>query len=159
MADNTFMVEGAQLLFRNFSGKEGQYNREGDRNFAVVIPDEDTAQKLLADGWNVKYLPPREEGDDPTPYVQVTVAYKGRPPRIVMITSVARTNVSEDMVEVLDWVNIQNADLIVRPYDWEVNGKSGKKAYLQSLYLTIEEDYLERKYAVTEAAEGIRHHD
>lgn len=155
----TFMIEGADLIFRNFSGKEGQYNREGDRNFAVVIPDEKTAQDLLADGWNVKYLNPREEGDNPTPYVPVSVRFDILPPRIVMITSLARTNVTESMVEVLDWANIENADIIVRAYEWEVNGKTGLKAYLKSLYLTIEEDYLERKYAVAEAAEEMRHHE
>lgn len=159
MAENTITFEDAQIIFRNFSGKEGQYNREGDRNFAVIIPDEDTAQKMIEDGWNVKYLNPREEGDDPKPYIQVSVSYKNRPPRIVMITSVARTNVTESMVEVLDWTNIALADLIIRPYDWEVNGKRGKKAYLQSLFVTVEEDYLERKYAVEEAAEEIRHND
>lgn len=153
----TFMIEGAEIIFRNFSGKEGQYNREGDRNFSVIIPDEKTAQDLLADGWNVKYLNPREEGDLPTPYVPVAVRFDILPPRIVMITSMARTNVDENMVEVLDWANIENADIIVRAYEWEVNGKKGLKAYLKSLFVTIEEDYLERKYAVAEAAEDMRH--
>lgn len=153
----TFMIEGADIIFRNFSGKEGQYNREGDRNFAVIIPDEKTAQDLLSDGWNVKYLNPREEGDAPTPYVPVSVRFDVLPPRIVMITSMARTNVTENMVEVLDWANIENADIIVRAYEWEVNGKKGLKAYLKSLFVTIEEDYLERKYAVAEAAEEIKH--
>ena len=51
MADDakTFMVEGARLVFRNFSGKEGQYNREGDRNFAVIL-DQETAERMAADG-------------------------------------------------------------------------------------------------------------
>ncbi len=34
--DNTVLMEGVRIIFRNFSGKEGQYNREGDRNFAVA---------------------------------------------------------------------------------------------------------------------------
>lgn len=144
----TFMIEDAQLIFRNFSGKEGQYNREGDRNFAVIIPDEKTAQAMLQDGWNVKYLTAREEGEEDTPYIQVAVSYKIRPPRIVLLTSKARTNIDEDMVETLDWVNIRSADLIARAYEWNVNGKTGIKAYLQSLFVNVEEDYLEQKYAV-----------
>lgn len=155
MADNanTFMIEGAQIIFRNFEGKEGQYNRKGDRNFAVIIPDEKTAKAMLKDNWNVKYLEPREEGDQPTPYISVAVNYKNRPPRVVMLTSNARTNLTEETVEVLDWANIAAADLICRAYEWDVNGKTGVKAYLQSLFVTIEEDFLERKYAANEPDE------
>jgi hypothetical protein len=149
----TFMIEDAQIIFRNFEGKEGQYNRKGDRNFAVIIPDEKTAQKMLKDGWNVKYLESRDEGGDPTPYIQVAVNFANRPPRVVMMTSRARTNLVEDTVEVLDWANIKSSDLICRAYEWDVNGKQGIKAYLQSLFVTIEEDYLERKYAANEVEE------
>lgn len=143
----TFIVEDARVIFRNFSGKEGQYNREGDRNFAVVLPP-DIAQQMLADGWNVRFLEAREEGDDPTPYISVAVNFSNRPPRIVLITSTTRTQLDEKSVEILDWSDIRTADLIARGYDWTVNGKSGTKAYLQSLFVTIEEDYLERKYAL-----------
>lgn len=143
----TFMVEDAQLVFRNFSGKEGQYNAEGDRNFSVILDDK-IAEVMLRDGWNVKYLQARDEDDTPTPYIQIAVNFKNRPPRVVMITSTSRTNLDASSVDVLDWAEIQTADLIARAYNWEVNGKTGIKAYLQSLFVTIEEDALERKYAV-----------
>lgn len=148
----TFMVEDARIIFRNFSGREDKYNREGDRNFAVIL-DEDVAETMLKDGWNVKYLAAREEGEADTPYIQVAVNFANRPPRVVMITSTARTNLDESSVEVLDWSDIRTADLIARGYDWNVNGKSGTKAYLQSLFITIEEDELERKYALMEMEE------
>lgn len=155
MAQNeakTFMIEDGQIIFRNFEGKEGQYNRKGDRNFAVILPH-DTAKVMEKDGWNVRYLPPREEGDDETPYITVAVNFKNRPPRIVMLTSRARTNLDENTCEVLDWANIEKADLICRAYEWVVGDKSGVKAYLQSLFVTIEEDALERKYAINEVGE------
>ena len=147
----TFMIEDARIIFRNFAGKEGQYNRDCDRNFAVILPD-DIAIQMLEDGWNVRYLDPREEdqGDEPTPYIQVAVNFKNRPPRIVLITTNARTNLDENSVEALDWADIKTADLIARGYDWTVNGKSGTKAYLQSFFVTIEEDALEQKYAINE---------
>jgi hypothetical protein len=148
----TFMVEDAQIIFRNFAGKEGQYNREGDRNFAVIIPP-DVAETLLAEGWNVRFLDPREEGDTPTAYVPIAVNFKNRPPRVVILTSRGRQNLSEDEVDVLDWASIETADLIARAYEWTVNGKSGVKAYLQSLFVTIEEDELERKYAINEVSD------
>lgn len=145
----TFMIEDARLVFRNFSGKEGQYNREGDRNFSVIL-DQDVAKQMLADGWNVKYLDSREEGEPDTPYIQVSVNFKNRPPRVVMITSTARTNLTEESIAALDWAEIRIADLIARGYDWVVGDKAGTKAYLQSLFVTIEEDALERKYAIND---------
>lgn len=149
MADEakTFMVEDARIIFRNFAGKEGQYNREGDRNFAVILPD-DVAEQMLEDGWNVKYLEARDEGDTATAYISVAVNFKNRPPRVVLLTSTSRTQIDEDAVEVLDYVDIKTADLIARGYDWAVGDKSGTKAYLQSLFITIEEDALEMKYRV-----------
>jgi hypothetical protein len=149
----TFMVEDATIMFRNFSGKEGQYNREGDRNFAVILPP-DVATQMVADGWNVRQLDPREEGDEPTPYVQVAVNFNNRPPRVVLLTSTTRTQLDEASVEVLDWSDIKTADLIARGYEWSVNGKSGVKAYLQSLFVTIEEDALERKYSFYDNQDG-----
>jgi hypothetical protein len=151
--DNTVLMEGVRIIFRNFSGKEGQYNREGDRNFAVLLDDR-VAEAMATDGWNVKWLRPRDEDEEenPQPYLPVSVNFKGRPPRIVLITSRGRTNLDEDSVEMLDWADIINVDLIVRPYEWTVNEKSGIKAYLQSIYVTIEEDALERKYSELDKA-------
>ena len=146
--DNVVVMEGVRIIFRNFAGKEGQYNREGDRNFAVLL-DEKVANDMAEDGWNIKWLKPREEEEEEEQqaYMSVSVNFKGRPPRVVLVTSRGRTNLDEDSVEMLDWADITNVDLIVRPYEWSVNGKTGIKAYLQSIYITIEEDALELKYA------------
>lgn len=150
-SDNTVLMEGVRIIFRNFAGKEGQYNREGDRNFGVILPP-DVAEAMLADGWNVKYLKPREEEEvedaEETPWLSVSVNFdKGKPPKVVLVTERGRTNLDANTVEMLDWADITNVDLIVRPYQWEVSGRTGIKAYLQSMYVTIEEDALERKYA------------
>lgn len=152
-AEDKVVMEGVRIIFRNFSGKEGQYNREGDRNFGVILPD-DVAEAMLADGWNVKYLQPREEEEEETqtPWLAVSVNYeKGRPPLVKTITERGSTTLDEKTVDTLDWVDIVNVDLIVRPYHWEVSGRSGVKAYLQSMYVTIEEDELERKYATQDS--------
>lgn len=150
------VMEGMRIVFRNFAGKEGQYNRAGDRNFGVILPN-DTAEAMLADGWNVKYLKPREEDEEPeeTPWLPVSVNFdKGKPPTIMLITSRGKRKVDEDTVEQLDWVEIAlddeghpKCDLIVRPYTWEVSGRTGIKAYLQSMFITIVEDELQQKYA------------
>lgn len=147
--ENTVLMEGVSIMYRNFAGKEGQYNQAGARNFAVRL-DDGTAEAMLADNWNVKYTKPREDAEEdetPQAFLPVAINFKGRPPRIVIITSRGRTNLDEDTVEMLDWADIINVDLIVNPYEWTVQGKSGVKAYLQSMYVTIDEDPLEKKYA------------
>lgn len=143
--DRNRTLEDITIAFRNFAGKEDLYNREGDRNFAIILEPE-VADSMLQDGWNVKYLRARDEGDDPQPYIQVAVSYKNRPPKICMVTSKGMTYLTEDEVEMLDWVDIETADCTLNPYDWSVNGKAGTKAYLQALYVKIEEDYLQAKW-------------
>jgi hypothetical protein len=102
---------------------------------------------MESDGWNIKYLRAREEGEEQTPYISVAVNFKNRPPRIMLITSTTRTLVTEDIVDTLDYADISMIDLIARGYEWDVNGKRGVKAYLQSMFVTIEEDALELKYS------------
>lgn len=143
----TVLIEGARIIFRNFAGKEGPMNAPGERNFCVVLEDPKLAEDMANDGWPVKQGKEMEDGEIRDPFIQVKVGYKGRPPKIVMITSRGRTNVGEDEVEMLDWVVFKNVDLIFRPYNWNVGAKSGIKAYLQSLFVTIEEDALDLKYS------------
>jgi hypothetical protein len=143
--DKNLTLEDVTIAFRNFEGKEDVYNRAGDRNFAILLEPE-LADKMLQDGWNVKYLKIREEGDVPQAYLQVAVSYKSRPPKIGMVTSKGMTFLGEAEVEMLDWVDIEMADVTLNPYEWVVNGKTGVKAYLQTLFVKIEEDYLQLKW-------------
>lgn len=144
--DGTLIMEDARIVFRNFAGAEGMYNREGDRNFCVLLED-DLAEDMRRDGWNIKRLKPREGEEQGTAYIQVSVGFKGRPPRMVMITSRGRIDLGEEECILLDWADIDKVDLIIRPYHWNVNGRTGVKAYLKSIFVTIHEDYLELKYA------------
>lgn len=143
--DDNVTIEDITIAFRNFAGKEDTYNRAGDRNFAILL-EPDMAAKLEGDGWNIKYLKVREEGDEPQPYIQVAVSYKNRPPKIAMVTSKGITYLGEAEVELLDWADIEEADVTLNPYEWEVGGKTGVKAYVKSLFVKIEEDYLQEKW-------------
>lgn len=151
--ENHIEMEGAELLYPNFTGKEGLYNKEGDRNFCVLLTEE-LAADLIADGWNVKRQ--RAEGDPEKgirtgpPYLQVAVGYgKGRPPIIELFTQDRSrgTALTENEVEMLDWIEIESIDVIIRPYNWAVRDDHGVKAYLKELYVTQRESVFRRKYA------------
>lgn len=143
--NNNISIEGAKIAFRNFSGKEGTFNAAGNRNFCVILDDDD-AHRLEEAGWNIKWLNPREEGDLPTGYLQVSVSFANIPPKIVLIGGNGKTSLDDTTISILDWAEIKNADVIIRPYNWEVNGKKGVKAYVSALYVTIVEDEFAHKY-------------
>ena len=144
------IIPDARLIFRNFAGKEGKYNREGDRSFCVYIDDVDLASYLSNEGWNVRMLAPREDGEEPRHYIQVAVSYRYRPPRIFLHTSSNTTNLDQDSVASLDYADIRSADVVINPSSWSVNGSSGIKAYLDTLHVVLEEDYFANKYAEEE---------
>lgn len=133
-------IDDARIIYRNFSGAPSKYNREGDRNFAVVIPEQEMADALIEDGWNVKIKPPREEGDEPFMYLQVKVKFNDRGPNAYLISGNARNKLDEDTIGCLDDVEIRGVDLDLRPYDWDVNGRAGRTAYLHSIEVTQEID-------------------
>lgn len=147
-------LEGVRLLFRNFAGKAQKFSPEGVRSFSVRLNPE-TAEAMRADGWNIKQLEAREEGDIPQDYIQVKVNFGGpRPPRLVLINSRGRQTLEERDAKIFDYVDYDNVDLILSPYQWEYNGKTGITAYLSSIYVTIKEDDLELKYADVPDAPG-----
>lgn len=139
-------IEGGQIIFKNFSGKGSAFNREGDRNFCVVI-NEVLANDLKFDGWNVKPLKKRDEDEDQSYILQVKVNVDGDyPPKIYMITGRKKTVLEGDEVGELDFANVTSCDLIISPFEWQVNGKTGIKAYLKTLYAVCEVDEFANKY-------------
>lgn len=139
-------IRNAHIIFRNFAGEESKYNPAGVRNFCVIIDDEEMVKTLTDDGWNVKILASRDPDEAPKNYIQVKVSFDRYPPTIYLISGNNKTKLSEDNVKDLDDVDIKKVDLVIRPYQWEVNGKKGVKAYLKTMYMTIFEDEFAEEY-------------
>ena len=133
-------IDDARIVYRNFSGTGSKFNREGDRNFAVVIPDQDIADELVNRGWNVKIKPPRDEDDTPFMFLPVKIKFNERGPKVYLQSGDKMVELDEESIDCLDDVDILGVDLDIRPYDWEVNGKQGRTAYLQSIHVVQEID-------------------
>ena len=136
----------ARIIFRNFRGEESKFNRKGSRNFSVIISDQEEADFLMEQGWNIKTLKPRDEDEDPRYSMQVAVNFDINPPEVHLITSKSDTLLGEDTIDILDYADIVRVDLTVRPYNWEVNGKKGVKGYLKTMYVTVEENEFADEY-------------
>lgn len=145
MIKKNLVVENAHIAFRNFSGKESKFNRAGNRNFCIIF-DRETGEELQDQGWNVGILQPREEGEEPAYRLQVAVAFGKIPPKVYMIAGKKKTMLDEETIGNLDFAEIENVDVVIRPYNWEVNGKVGVKAYVQTMYVEIREDKFASKY-------------
>jgi hypothetical protein len=141
-------IDDARIIHRNFAGVGSKYNREGDRNFSVVIEDQETADRLIEAGWNIKIRPPRDEDDTPLMYLPVKIKFNDRGPNVYLVTGRAVNELDEDSIACLDEIDILGVDLDIRPYDWgPVNGKYGRTAYLQSIHVTQEVDRFAERYA------------
>lgn len=139
-------IENASIQWRNFKGAEKKYNPAGNRNFVVFL-DPGEADALRELGWNVKETKPRD-GYDIQNYLPVKVKFGYRPPNIWLITSKNKTKLDEDSVDILDYAELEKVDLVLTPYEYDVNGHTGVAAYLKAMYATIAEDEFADKYDV-----------
>lgn len=143
---NNVTIEGARIGRRNFSGREERYNTKGHRYFLLYL-DSELAKKMEEDGWNIKYLQPREEGEEPKPFISVTVMFGKIPPKIVLVNNGVQTYLDETNIELLDNSELENIDLVIHPYIWEMGGKTGVKAYVKTMYATLSQGDFAEKYS------------
>lgn len=144
---NNINIEGANIIWKNFSGERDRFN-PGKRGFSVVIDDAVMADELKQEGWNVKERP-LQEGADPSEQ-EWTLPVKlnmNRYTQVWLIVGNHKTLLNEDTVVQLDVVDITDCDLSIRPYEWEMSGRTGITAYVDSMYVTIRENKFAEKYA------------
>lgn len=153
-SSGTLEIDGARITYRNFEGRGDKFNRDGDRNFVIVIPNQELADELIERGWNVKIKPPKDEGDQPFMFIKVKVNYdpvKGRVPAVYLKSGRSLNRLTEDTVGMLDHIDIESVDLDIDPYDWSMpSGKSGRSAYLRSIHVTQRVDRFAERYASEE---------
>ena len=153
--NNKLAIDNARIIFKNFTGKDDKFGREGDRSFSIVIEDDALAEQLANDGWKVKPLTPRDPDEKVNHFIKVKISFKVRPPKIWLLTNHKRTLLDEDTIATLQYARIENADVVVSPWRWEVNGKTGIAAYLETLYVKIEDDQFADKYADYESSDEV----
>ena len=180
---NELTISNAKIIYRNFSGKPSDYNREGARNFSVVIPDADTAIALFNAGWNVAVKPESQEDKlaikgcqnfmerlavltergverDPSTlyHLKCTVNLNSRKPADVYLVAGLRRKpikLDENTIGQLDYANIANCDLQIHPYHWSNSRGEGIAAYLSVMYVTIVQDPFAEKYGLNDDDEDM----
>lgn len=136
-------IDEARITYKNFEGRGSKYNREGDRNFALIIPEQEIADEMIANGWNVRIKAPREEGDRPFMYLPINVKFNENGPHVYLKSGDKINILDEETVGMLDHIRIASVDLDVAPYNWEMNGRDGISAYLRSMKVT---QYIEDRF-------------
>lgn len=148
-------IDGARIIWPNFSGAPGKYNREGERSFNLVIDSEEIKNALLDDvnkygvSWNVKVKDASDEYDEPLMYLPVKLRFSDRGPNIYLQSdqpNARRVRLDEESVSILDDVDIISVDMDIRPYDDEINGKPFRSAWLSSMLVTHRVDRFATHY-------------
>lgn len=130
---DVFIAHGG---YRNFSGTVKDTNKSGARKFTIFLPPE-VGEMLQEEGWNAKYKESTRPEYDGQWQMDVFVSYKCYPPVIKLKSYDGQeTLLTEESVGILDSTDIETADLEIRPYNWDVNGKTGTKAMVQELTVT-----------------------
>lgn len=141
-------IDDAKLMFKNFEGRGDKFNREGDRNFAIRIDDPDVADALIREGWNVKIKQGQNEEDGPFMRLPVKVKFTDFGPKVYLKSGRPEPILlDEESIAMLDQIDIECADLDIRPFDWEVNGRTGRTAYLQAGHIVQRIDRFAARYA------------
>lgn len=138
----TYKVDHAEILFRNFAGAEGRYNAKGKRNFNLKL-DNDSAKMLEEDGFNVRYLQPREEGDEPLPILKVNVNMESnRPPLVEYKNDHGIKKLDENTIIKLDDADFKELHIEFSPYHRE----DTTTAWANKIQAVVEEDEFESRF-------------
>ena len=80
-------------------------------------------------------------------FLPVKVKFNNRGPAAYIRSGERVTRLDESTIGMLDEIDIQSVSCDVRPYDWDVNGKTGRTAYLQAIDVIQMVDRFGDRYA------------
>lgn len=148
-------IENANIGWTNFGGAPTQYKPAGVHTFTIFLED-DIAHKLEDQGWNVRWRESKYDEDaEPFPTLEVTLSYNpNRPefdPEVFRVCGNRMTKLDREALGILDrdcrQNMVENVDLGIRSYEWSrPDGTHGVKAYLDFIYVTVEQDPFAEKY-------------
>lgn len=170
-------VEGAGMIYKNFSGKPTKVNPAGGkRTFSLVLTKE-LAYKLADAGWNIKVKEVRDqqvegeisrtvnwedylnnyenEFDHALIYTEIVVNENSDyPPKIYKVSEFngekSMALIPPDQWYRLDESDLMNVDLVIHPYTHgrSIANPNAKKGYLKSMYAVAQPvNAIDGKYA------------
>lgn len=146
---NIMQIDDARIIFKNFEGRGDKFNREGDRNFSLLIEDPNTAEAMKREGWNVKIKEGRDPDEGPFMRLPVKVKFTDYGPTVYLNSAGNVVKLNEESIGCLDNIEIETVNMDIRPYDWVVNGRTGRTAYLQSMEVIQRIDRFAARYGNT----------
>lgn len=141
-------LEDAQIkwAFSHFDGREDTFNAEGEHNFTVILPEE-TAKKLLSEGWNIRTMDGYEEGDPEEYHLKVKISYKYEPPKVYLIKGDRKIRATQRDLADITRATCEQIDVIITPSRWVHGQNSGITAYAKELYATVKQSRFSERYS------------
>ena len=140
-------IEDTRIIYRNFGGKPTKFNQQGGRrSVGIVLPSVEDGKRLLKDGWPVKFLMDRDTGEEDASFISAKISYDNKPPKIVLVTNRKQTYLDAESVDILDYADIKNVDVVLSPFNYDFAGRTGVSAYVKTMYVTVQEDEFADKY-------------
>jgi hypothetical protein len=148
------------LMFCNFEGRETRdrntgriYNKEGDQNFCIAIPEE-LAADLTAEGWNVKVY--TDADGESVSFLKVKINWHPSKPEYIpeMYTSTNRntgerkkTPLDEETSKLINVSTLKDIDVSIRRGVYKDDDGNWKPTpRLAGAWATISQSYLADKW-------------
>lgn len=139
-------IEDARIVWANFTGRPTKSNPNGGVIAFDVILDEETAARLKDIGWNVRWYENEQKPDASFWHLNIKIGFNYNPPQIHRICGDYCYELNEKTIGQLAKDQIQTMDITFTPYIYDVNGKTGVKAYLSEMAVVVRESPIAKKY-------------